>query len=165
MIERDLPSLLERVRRTEKPDRVLDALLHIHLRGCDRNYDGPQLLTELDDIKDVGGELEFLYTERHAKGPRRGERKWGCWGYHVAGAITESIDAALRLVNGQLPGCHWVIEDAREVGFGAGIQLDLPIGPDGISMAHDARGATPALALIAVLLECLIDKAAEEARS
>lgn len=134
----NLQALLERVEKAEGPDRELDALIWTAATGHETHYPNPYMR-----------EAEGL----HAYTERRGDdlSRW----YRVP-ALTNSIDAAVGLVEKMLPGFDVCL--ARVSG-----EWSADIGPPDSFQAASAKSRpTPALALIAALLKALISQSNPE---
>ena len=126
-----LQALLERVEKAEGPDRELDALIWTAATGHETHYPNPYMR-----------EAEGL----HAYTERRGDdlSRW----YRVP-ALTDSIDAAVALVESRLIGPSWSVSSALNARVTCAVR-------GGARHFYDAEGNTPALALIAALLRALI---------
>ena len=131
-----LRALLARVEAATGPDRKIDAAIAVTIDG------GPKSFTS-DDAPDR----------------TRGSYGAGIWftdadNYHVlsktvrcAALITASIDAAVALIERVLPEWIWDVTSTGTSWIMAGDESDLHV---------PAKGATPALAILAAIFRALI---------
>lgn len=118
--EQSLERLIERVRAATGPDQVLDLDISLHFRG----------------LRNVGGYwAEEIETGKRVKINYASE------------PVTASIDAALALVERELPEHDWILGHTN-----GGMTIHCQLGPDAGKMRF---GETPALAILAALLSSL----------
>lgn len=135
----DISSLLSRVRAASGPDNDLDIDIGVALAGWRRGRVtlDPFSFTENPDGDIIYGENTF----------------WIADGGIQPLSFTESIDAAVALVERVLPGCDWKISTLRHrKGFGADL---YPSAADAVARAD---AATAPLAILAALLSALEQK-------
>jgi hypothetical protein len=124
-----LHELMERVKAESGPDRELDARLWCFAEGAKFSH-----LARHD--------AAMIYFIEGKPGSCR-ETGWPTY--------TASIDAAVALIERVLPGCEWDVSTAS--GGRAGYEVEI-VRPHG--GAWTRPGPTPALALVAALLEAKI---------
>lgn len=132
----DLPTLLERVKGAEGPDRELDADIEVALRG--------------GEIV----QLQNRFTGEPLIGIRRpSTNHYGGFVNDPCPPLTCSIDAALSLVEAKVPGWSWRIGNTlsrpNDVMHGGAFCL---LG----TSSRDVEAATAPLAILAALLTALI---------
>lgn len=130
-----LNALLERIEKAEGPDRELDGELCRILLGW--TYE-----------KMKGDRVPYWRTPRNA----------GLYYMRESGPLplTSSLDAALTLVERELPGWNPIIGRHRDAGDRGDRWRGTLIPPDARLGTFALWGATPALALLAALLRAKI---------
>jgi hypothetical protein len=129
----DLADLLRRVEAAAGPDRELDEAIAFAL--CD--------------------EHEFVQLKGAPRGVGPTLYRFGSHAPHSALRVTASLDAALALVERVLPGAICGVD-----GIGPACLPEARVVPEHsgeeVLTQYEARGRTPALALLAALLRALI---------
>jgi len=136
MKREELSALRERVEKADGPDREIDAMIAVTLDGFQRRYDevyrkGEWEFTTNDD----------LVTDQN-------------WIQHLP-RYTGSMDAAARLIQQKLPGWEWqLLHEWNDVGAAMINRAHINDAASG-GVYVSGYGPTPALALIAALLNAL----------
>ena len=143
----ELQALLPRVKAATGADRHADVLLWALDRGLSLEWQGSTLVAGHEGVigwRDPGEHSDNFYTNRDTHGPGS------------IPAYTASVDAALALIGRALPGACWRVEKSCEYP-GLSFRTHQFTGYCGDWGAPArAEGPTPALALLAALIEAKI---------
>ena len=145
-----LVNIEKRLNGATGPDPAIDAWLHMML------VDDTTKAIDVADIKDRGDELEIYMVRDIGKLRNDGRPVHGFWGYHVAGPLTRSTDAAIAMCKKVLPKAMATCG----VSFGdtAWSRCDF-IGKEGVY--RHGVGRTPAIAIMLTMIRELIAREEE----